>query len=120
MGHVDPEFKTELLSNAYALLHTINYDEAFGLDLVEAMESGTQVIAMNRGSMPELILDRETEFLVKSVDELQRLCKLGSISRKKCRECVEKRFSVDRIVDDYINVYETILEKCKRESNMQK
>lgn len=53
----------------------INYYEAFGLDVVEAMESGTQVIAMNRGSIPELILDGETEFLVNSVDELQRLCR---------------------------------------------
>lgn len=74
-GHVDPEFKKELLSNSYALLHMINYDETFGLDVVEAMESGTQVIAMNRGLMPELILDGETKFLVNSVDELQRLCR---------------------------------------------
>ena len=56
-GHVDPEFKKELLSNACALLHMINYDEAFGIGVVEAMASGTPVIAMNRGSMPELIQD---------------------------------------------------------------
>ena len=68
-GHVDPERKKELLSNAYALLHMINYDEAFGLGVVEAMASGTPVIAMNRGSMPELIKDGETGFLVNSVDE---------------------------------------------------
>jgi glycosyltransferase involved in cell wall biosynthesis/quercetin dioxygenase-like cupin family protein len=116
-GHVDPEKKTELLSNAYAFLHMINYDEAFGLGVVEAMASGTPVIAMNRGSMPELIRDGETGFLVNSVDEAaEAVQKIGSISRKKCRESVEKRFSVDRMVDDYIKVYETILEKCKRES----
>lgn len=115
-GHVDPEFKKELLSNACALLHMINYDEAFGIGIVEAMASGTPVIAMNRGSMPELIQDGETGFLVNSVDEAaEAVQKLDTISRKHCRESVEKRFSVDRMVDDYIKVYETILEKCKRE-----
>ncbi|MDY9925954.1 glycosyltransferase [Methanosarcina sp.] len=116
-GHVDPERKKELLSNAYALLHMINYDEPFGLGVIEAMASGTPVIAMNRGSMPELISNGETGFLVNSVDEAaEAVQKVASISRKKCRENVEKRFSVDRMVDDYIKVYETILEKCKRES----
>jgi glycosyltransferase involved in cell wall biosynthesis len=113
-GHVDPERKKELLSNAYALLHMINYDEAFGLGVVEAMASGTPVIAMNRGSMSELISDGETGFLVNSIDEaVEAVNKIASISRKSCRESVEKRFSVDRMVDDYIKVYEEILEKCK-------
>lgn len=115
-GHVDPEFKKELLSNAYALLHMINYDEAFGLGVVEALASGTPVIAINRGSMPELIKDKETGFLVNNVDEAaEAVQKIDSISRKKCRESVEKSFSVDRMVDDYIKVYETILKKCKFE-----
>lgn len=51
---------------------------AFRLDVVEAMESGTQVIVMNRGSMPELILDEETKFLVNSVDELQRVVSISA------------------------------------------
>ena len=119
-GHVDSERKKELMSNAYALLHMINYDEAFGLGVVEAMASGTPVIAMNRGSMPELIRNKETGFLVNSVEEAaEAVQKVASISRKKCSESVEKRFSVDRMVDDYIKVYETILEKCKHESEMQ-
>lgn len=115
-GHVDPEYKKELLSNAYALLHMINYDEAFGIGVVEAMASGTPVIAMNRGSMPELIRNGETGFLVNSIDEAaEAVQNLDSISRKACREHVEKHFSVDRMVDGYIKVYETILEKRKRE-----
>jgi len=115
--HVDPESKKELLSNAYALLHMINHDEVLGLDVVEAMASGTPVIAMNRGSMPELIRDGETGFLVNSIDEAaEAVQKVADISRKKCRESVEKRFSVDRMVADYIKVYETIIEKCKHES----
>ena len=116
-GHVDSERKTELLSNAYTLLHMINYDEAFGLGVVEAMASGTPVIAMNRGSMAELIRDGETGFLVNSVEEaVEAVKKIDSLSRKECRESVEKCFSVDRMVDDYIRVYEEILEKCKRKS----
>lgn len=116
-GHVDPVRKKELLSNAYALLHMINYDEAFGLGVVEALASGTPVIARNRGSMPELIREGETGFLVSSVDEaVEAVNKVDSISRKICRKSVETSFSVDRMVDDYIKVYEEILERCKRKS----
>ncbi len=86
-GHVDPERKKELLSNAYALLHMINYDEAFGLGVIKAMASGTPVSAMNRGSMPELIRDKETGFLVNNVEEAaEAVKKVASISRKKCRK----------------------------------
>ncbi|MDQ1276503.1 MAG: hypothetical protein QG610_2081 [Euryarchaeota archaeon] len=115
-GHVSHERKKDLLSNTRALLHMINYEEAFGLGVVEALTCGTPVIAINKGSMPELISDGETGFLVSGVDEaVNAVQKIDSISRKKCRESVEKRFSVDRMVEDYIKVYETILEKCKRE-----
>ena len=94
----------------------INYEEAFGLGVVEALTCGTPVIAINKGAMPELIIDGETGFLVNGVEEaVDAVQKLGSISRKKCRESVEIRFSVERMVEDYIKVYETILEKYKRE-----
>jgi mannose-6-phosphate isomerase-like protein (cupin superfamily) len=94
----------------------INFDEPFGLSVVESLACGTPVIAVNRGSIPELIKDGVTGFLVNNVDEAaEAVQKIDSISRKKCRQTVEKKFSVDRMVDDYIKVYETILEKCKRE-----
>jgi len=63
------EEEKELLSNAYALLHMINYDEAFGIGIAEAMTNGTPVITINRGSMPELIRNEETGFRANSVDE---------------------------------------------------
>lgn len=116
-GNVSDERKRELLSNAYVLLHLINYDEAFGLGLIEALASGTPTIAVNRGSMPELIIDGETGFLANNVDQaVEAVNKIDSISRKKCREIAEERFSVDRMVEDYIKVYKTILKKCNRES----
>ncbi|AKB28762.1 Mannose-6-phosphate isomerase, bifunctional enzyme [Methanosarcina siciliae T4/M] len=116
-GHVTQERKKELLSNAHALLHMINYEEAFGLGVVEALACGTPVIAINRGAMPELIMDGETGFLVNKISEaVEAVEKVNSISRKKCRESVEERFSVDRMVEDYIRVYETILKKRKREA----
>lgn len=115
-GHVSKERKKDLLSNAWALLHMINYEEAFGLGVVEALTCGTPVIAVNKGSMPELIINGETGFLVNNVDEaVNAVQNISSISRKRCRESVEKRFSVDRMVDDYIKVYEEILKKRKRE-----
>ncbi len=115
-GHVSHQHKKDLLSHARALLHMINYEEAFGLGVVEALTCGTPVIAINKGAMPELIIDGETGFLVNGVEEaVDAVQKLGSISRKKCRESVEIRFSVERMVEDYIKVYETILEKYRRE-----
>ena len=115
-GHVNSELKRELLSKAYALLHMINYEEAFGLGIVEALASGTPTIAINRGSMPELIADGETGFLVNNIeDAVKAVPKISSISRKKCREIAETKFSVERMVDEYIKVYEKIIEKCKRE-----
>jgi len=75
MRGVDPEFKKELLSSAYSLLYMINYDEVFELDVVETMESITQVITMNRHLMSGADPNRETQFLVNIVDELQGLCR---------------------------------------------
>jgi len=95
----------------------INYEEAFGIGVVEALACGTSVIAINRGAMPELIMDGETGFLVNSVSEaVDAVEKINSISRRKCRESVEESFSVDRMVEEYIRVYEIILEKRKREA----
>ncbi len=116
-GNVSDERKRELLSNAYVLLHLINYDETFGLGLIEALASGTPTIAVNRGSMPELIIDGETGFLVNNVDQaVEAVSRMDSISRKRCREIAEERFSVDRMVEDYIKVYKTILKNHNRES----
>jgi len=115
-GHVDPEFKRELLSNARALIHPVHFDEPFGLGIVEAFACGTPVIAYNRGSMPELIRNGETGFVVSGIDEaVDALKKIGTVPRRRCREIAEKHYSADRMADEYIKVYENILKKRKTE-----
>jgi len=110
MGAVGPSQRNELLSNAYALLHPIYFNEPFGLSVVEAMACGTPVIAFNRGSMPEVIKDGKTGFLVNSTNEAcAALPKISSLNRADCREWVQQNFSQERMVNDYLTLYEHIL-----------
>ncbi|MFW9998713.1 MAG: glycosyltransferase family 4 protein [Candidatus Hodarchaeota archaeon] len=114
VGIADPKKRDELLGGAYALLNPINIPEAFGLSVVEAMACGTPVISFNKGSMAEVIVNGKTGFLVNSHEEaINALKKIDLIDRSECRRWVEKKFSVERMVDDYIKVYESILEKDK-------
>jgi len=108
-GHAGPEERDRLLGGAYALLHPIGFDEPFGLSVVESMACGTPVIAFARGSMPEIIEDGVTGFLVHGLDEMvHAVPKIQDLDRRRCRRRVEERFSVDRMVEDYIRVYEQI------------
>lgn len=110
VGIAGPEKRDQLLGGAYALLHPINFNEPFGLSVVEAMACGTPVIAFNKGSMPEVINNGQTGFLVNSVEEaVEALKQVKQIDRLKCRKWVEEKFSVERMVDDYIKVYEKII-----------
>ena len=110
IGSAGPEKRNSLLGNALALLHPINFDEPFGLSVAEAMLCGTPVIAFNRGSMPELIRDEETGFLVNIVDEaVEAVNNIKNISRKDCRDWATAQFSCDKMVDDYLKLYHQIL-----------
>jgi glycosyltransferase involved in cell wall biosynthesis len=118
VGSVGPIQRNLLLKQATALLHPINFNEPFGLSVVESLACGTPVIAFNRGSMPELIENGKTGFLVTTVDEaINAVARINGIDRADCRRRVEQRFTVDRMVEEYIQVYETILEKTKREKH---
>jgi glycosyltransferase involved in cell wall biosynthesis len=118
VGSAGPKKRNELLGGAFAMIHPINFDEPFGLSVIEAMACGTPVVAFNRGSMPEVISEGRTGFLVSSVDEAAgKVAQVKELDRRDCRKWVEERFSVDRMVDDYIRVYETILAKRKREDD---
>ncbi|WP_085808585.1 glycosyltransferase family 4 protein [Sphingomonas sp. TZW2008] len=109
-GVVGGEARTRALGGAQALLHLIGFDEPFGLSVVEAMACGTPVIAFNRGSMPELIEHGVTGFLVDTVDEaVDAIGRIREIDRATCRSRVAERFSVERMADDYIKVYERLI-----------
>ncbi|MDD3012428.1 MAG: glycosyltransferase [Candidatus Gastranaerophilales bacterium] len=116
VGSVGPEERNKLLRNAYALLHPIFFAEPFGLSVVESMACGTPVVAFNKGSMPELIESGKNGFIVSDVDEaVVALKKIPEIDRQVCRDIVEQRFSVERMVDDYIKVYQQIIDQNKQE-----
>jgi glycosyltransferase involved in cell wall biosynthesis len=109
-GPVGGAERTATLGRARALLHLINFDEPFGLSVVEAMACGTPVIAIRRGSMAELIDDGVTGFLVDNVDEaIAAIERIGEIDRAACRKAAATRFSVDRMADEYFALYRSIL-----------
>ena len=116
VGSIGPEKRDELLGGAYALLHPIFFNEPFGLSVIESMACGTPVIAFNKGSMPELICSGSNGFLVENVDEaVSALNKIPEINRYNCRKTVVDRFSVEKMVDSYIKVYEEIINRTKKE-----
>lgn len=109
-GPVGGAARARALGQAHALLHLINFDEPFGLSVVEAMACGTPVIAIARGSMPELIDHGLTGFLVKDRETaLEALGLVRDIDRRTVRETVEQRFPVERMADEYTALYEQIL-----------
>jgi glycosyltransferase involved in cell wall biosynthesis len=110
IGHAGPEKRKQLLGKAYALLHPINFNEPFGMSVAEAMLCGTPVIAFNKGSMPELIVDKKTGFLVNGIDEAaDAVNQIGQLNRADCYEWAKSQFSCEKMVDDYFRLYQQIL-----------
>jgi len=111
VGSAGPAERNRLLGKACALLHPIQFDEPFGLSVIESMACGTPVIAFDRGSMPELIENGKSGFLVNNVDEaIEAVARIKEIDRAYCRRHVERHFTVDRMIHEYIHVYEMILD----------
>ncbi len=112
IGHAGPQFRNKLMRNALALLHPINFNEPFGLSVIESMFCGTPVIAFNKGSMPELITNSENGFLVNNVDEaITIIPQLSKIDRKICAYKAIGRFSAKKMAIAYLDLYRKILEK---------
>jgi len=110
IGHAGPEKRNALLGKAAALLHPINFNEPFGMSVAEAMLCGTPVIAFNKGSMPELIQPDKTGFLVNTIDEaVEIISNLKNIKRKDCRDWAKSKFSSEKMVDDYFDLYKKVL-----------
>ena len=102
--------RVRALGSARAMLHLIGFEEPFGLSVIEAMACGTPVIAYRRGSMPELIVDGVTGFLVGTFDQaLAAIEHIAEISRSACRRHVERHFTVDRMADRYLELYRRLL-----------
>lgn len=110
LGEIAVEEKAGLLARASAVLFPIRWPEPFGLVMIEAMASGTPVVAFGNGAAPEVIEDGKTGFLVSSTDEMcEAVERAGSIRPEDCRAHVEARFSAGAMVEAYERVYERVL-----------
>lgn len=109
LGEADFTGKVAYLKKAKCLLFPIIWEEPFGLVMVEALACGTPVVAFKRGSVPEIIQDGVNGFIVDNVDEMsEAVKKIDTISPVKCRESVKGRFSVERMVNEYENLFKKI------------
>ena len=111
VGSLGPEEKTELLMNAAAMLFPIQWEEPFGLVLIESMACGTPVLAMPGGSVAELVEEGVGGHVRKSVAELAECARNLRIDPKEVRAYAEKNFSSERMARDYIQLYSEILEQ---------
>jgi glycosyltransferase involved in cell wall biosynthesis len=110
IGEVGGREKDEFLGNAYAFLFPIDWPEPFGLVMIEAMACGTPVIAWRHGSVPEVVADGETGFVVDSIeDAVEAVGKVAGLSRRDCRAAFEHRFDVTRLAQDYLDVYRRLM-----------
>ena len=110
IGEIGYPEKRKFLGDAAALLFPICWPEPFGLVMIEAMACGTPVIAYPHGSVPEVLEDNVTGFLVKDVKEgAKAVEQIPYFNRQRCREVFEERFSAMRMADDYLEVYERLV-----------
>jgi len=111
LGEISEPEKNELLGGAYALLFPIDWPEPFGLAMIEAMACGTPVIAYPFGSVPEVVDEAQTGFIVRDEDEaVKTLEKVEGLNRMMCRRIFEERFSASRMAREYLAVYSYLCE----------
>ncbi len=109
VGPVGPAERDRLLGGARALLHLIAFDEPFGLSVVEALMTGTPVVAYPRGSMREIVRPGVSGFLVDDVaGAVAAVAEAGHLDRAACRADALARFSADRMVDDYERLFRSV------------
>jgi glycosyltransferase involved in cell wall biosynthesis len=108
VGEMNLEEKIELLGNSMALLFPIQWNEPFGLVMVEAMACGTPVLAFSKGSVPELVRDGISGYVGNTVEELASRLRDVSIPAARVRSYAEQHFSLQRMADEYIALYEEI------------
>ena len=111
LGEIGPREKAELYAKAACTLFPIEWQEPFGLVMIESMAAGTPVVAMRNGAVPEVIDDKETGFIVDSLEGMtEAVGRIDAIDPAACRQAVERRFSAQRMVEEYEQAYEWIIE----------
>jgi len=111
LGEMGERDKNAFLGQAYALLFPIDWPEPFGLVMIEALACGTPVIAYGRGSVPEVLEDGVTGWIVAGRDDaIQAIAQVSTLSRRRCRQTFEERFSATRMTQDYVQIYQQLLE----------
>jgi len=107
LGHDD---KVELLKNAFMTVHPVTWPEPFGLVMAESMACGTPVLALNQGSIPEVVKNKVTGFVENDIDSLiKRVKEVENIDRTTCRKYVEDNFSAERMTEGYLAVFRKII-----------
>jgi len=110
VGEIGEGEKDEFLGNAYALLFPIDWPEPFGLVMIEAMACGTPVIAYRGGAVPEVMEEGHTGFVVEGLDDaIEAVRPVPELSRKRCREVFEQRFTATRMAHDYVQIFERLI-----------
>jgi glycosyltransferase involved in cell wall biosynthesis len=119
IGEINEDQKEIFLGNALAMLFPIDWPEPFGMVMIESMACGTPVIAFNCGSVPEIIDNGKSGFIVNSVDDaIQAVERLHLLSRKNVRSCFEERFTVERMTKDYIKIYQKMIDTPARSKKL--
>jgi glycosyltransferase involved in cell wall biosynthesis len=112
IGEVSELEKNDFLGKALALLLPVDWPEPFGLVMIEAMACGTPTVAFRRGAVPEIIDDGVSGFVCGGVDDAAAaLSHIGGVSRKRCRQAFEERFTVARMIKDYVDLYERVIQE---------
>lgn len=120
-GSVGADERAEVLGNAAALLHPVDFDEPFGLSVVEAMLCGTPVVAYRRGSMPEIIDEGVTGSTVTTIGQaVAAIDEVTVLDRRRIHQRAALRFGVERMVDDYLRVYEQVLARHARTAHRRR
>lgn len=111
-GFVPQNKMYKIIARAKAYIFPVQWEEPFGLTLIEAQACGTPVIAFDRGSIKEVINNGKTGFVVKNIDEMiKAIKKIDQIKRGDCRKWVEERFTIERMVSDYEKAFYQIIRK---------
>ena len=115
IGEIGDDRKQAFLGNAQALLFPIDWPEPFGIVMIEAMACGTPVVAYRSGSVPEVMEQGRTGFVVRELDDaIEAVRRLRYLSRARCREVFEARFTAQRMAHDYLDVYARLAAEGER------